>query len=186
MADTEYQETLDVLDKVSVCFYRSGITLFALCCLLLAAIEGLKMTDFALMSMLKTSSVWLFAVSAALTGGNIHVYSKSVRAVIKASAWCGIVLLLIVTQPTWQWLALGTLFVGFSAIALKESFCFQVPGLKLVPLLLIAAVVLMFVQIHWAVALVMALTGIIMGYLALAKWKMPLHFDIGIKANYQY
>ncbi|MEI8597035.1 hypothetical protein P4S64_03275 [Vibrio sp. M60_M31a] len=33
------------------------------------------------------------------------------------------------------WLSLGFVFVTFSGIALKESFCFKVPGLKLVPAL---------------------------------------------------
>ena len=31
----------------------------------------------------------------------------------------------------------------------------------------------------------MLLAGLVMGFLSFAKWRMPLHFDIGIKANYE-
>lgn len=40
MANTEHQETLDFLDKLSVCLYRAGISVFAIALLGLAALES--------------------------------------------------------------------------------------------------------------------------------------------------
>lgn len=38
MANTEHQETLDSLDKISVCLYRFGITLFAMALLVFSVL----------------------------------------------------------------------------------------------------------------------------------------------------
>lgn len=40
MANTEHKETLDFLDKLSVCLYRAGISVFAIALLGLAALES--------------------------------------------------------------------------------------------------------------------------------------------------
>jgi uncharacterized integral membrane protein len=34
-------------------------------------------------------------------------------------------------------------------------------------------------RIAWAAALVALVSGLLLGLLSLAKWRMPLHFDIG-------
>ncbi len=83
------------------------------------------------------------------------------------------------------WVAYGFMFVCLSGVALKESFCFKVVGLKLVPLLLMVAVAgFALNRPVWSIV-VLVIACAILGYLAYEKWKMPLHFDIGNKANYQ-
>lgn len=182
MANPEYKETLDGLDKLGVCLYRIGISLFSLSILLLAGalsgkIEGLiGFTDTALL---------MIAASAALCAANIHVYSKHVRAAISWSAWIGLALMISDPEQVRTGMSLGFIFITFSGIALKESFCFKVFGLKAVPVLLaISAFAIWFEQPMIASA-ALAFSSLVMGYLSFAKWRMPLHFDIGIKSNYE-
>ncbi|MGR5238098.1 DUF2301 domain-containing membrane protein [Vibrio alfacsensis] len=182
MADTEHQEVLDSLDKLSVCLYRLGISLFAL------ALIGFSVVVYGVLDEYSQGYQWAISficVSAALSAANVHIYSKQVRLVISWSSWVGLVLMASDFELSRVWLALGFIFVTFSGIALKESFCFKVPGLKLVPVLLAIATFSLWYE--WAIlaASSMLIAGFIMGYLSIAKWRMPLHFDIGIKENYE-
>jgi len=54
-----------------------------------------------------------------------------------------------------------------------------------VPLLLPLLWLLEWLQVAWAAALVALVSGALLTLLALAKWRMPLHFDIGDKGRYQ-
>lgn len=182
MANPEYTEKLDILDKLSVCLYRIGISLFALSMLIFAImLVGFnnQLVEY------YHAILLLVGVASALSAGNIHVYNKYVRAVINWSAWIGILLMLSDPERVWVWLSLGFLFITFSGIALKESFCFKVMGLKLVPVLLILTVYAIWAAQPLLASFVMAISGLVMGYLSIVKWRMPLHFDIGIKANYE-
>ena len=181
MANPEYKETLDKLDQVSVCLYRAGICFFALSLLMLSVIlSGVLPALEGYYSL----TLLVICVSSALSAANLHVYSKPIRTVITWSTWIGLILMISDAEQTRTWLSLGFIFITFSGIALKESFCFRVFGLKLVPLLLaMSTFALWFDQTIFA-ALLLSLAGLIMGYLSLAKWRMPLHFDIGNKANY--
>lgn len=181
MANPEYQEKLDNLDKLSVCLYRTGISLFAIALIAMAV---------ALTGVIQHADLWsgtlvLTCIATALSAANLHVYNKMVRTIIVWSAWIGIILMLSDGQQSRVWLSLGFLFVTFSGIALKESFCFKVVGLKLVPLLLASTVLLLWLNFALYAALVMIVASLIIGYLSYQKWRMPLHFDIGIKANYE-
>lgn len=179
MANIEHQETLDSLDKLSVCLYRLGISLFALTLIALAMVVYgvfLQGYQWALTSI---------CVAGALSAANVHIYSKRVRVVICWSSWIGLILMVSDFELSRVWLALGFIFVTFSGIALKESFCFKVPGLKLVPVLLATATFSFWYELPILAALSMLIAGLIMGYLSIAKWRMPLHFDIGIKDNYE-
>ncbi|WP_162046533.1 DUF2301 domain-containing membrane protein [Vibrio taketomensis] len=181
MADTQHQEQLDSLDKVSVCLYRFGISLFSISLLVLSA-------SLANLFSLANSMHWaLLATSAAsaLAAANLHVYSKVVRTIIVWSSWLGILLMVGDSGQNYMWLSLGFLFVTFSGIALKESFCFNVTGLKLVPLGLVGCILFLVLDHPLVTSVLLIPTGLIMGYLSYQKWKMPLHFDIGIKAKYQ-
>lgn len=182
MANPEYKETLDRLDQVSVCLYRVGISCFSLSLLALSTIlSGL----FTHLSEYYSITLLVICISAALTAANLHVYSKHVRAVICWSAWIGILLMLSDASQSRVWLSLGFLFVSFSGIALKESFCFKVLGLKLVPVLLASTTLSLWLEQSLVSSVLLALAGLVMGYLSIAKWRMPLHFDIGNKANYE-
>lgn len=182
MADTDHKETLDILDKLSVGLYRTGISLFAL------SLIGFSVLAFGWFSGLDDhyhSVLVMIGASAALSAANIHIYSKLVRLTISWSSWVGLLIMLSDYDLNRVWLSLGFIFVTFSGIALKESYCFKVTGLKLVPILLTVSTFALFIDLLTIAAITMLLVGMIMGYLSIAKWRMPLHFDIGIKANYE-
>ena len=66
-----------------------------------------------------------------------------------------------------------------------EQFCFRIPGLRLVPLFLATSLIpLLAGKVAFAGALLL-LSGVIYSALAFAKWRMPLHFDVGDKSKYQ-
>ncbi|GEA50036.1 membrane protein [Vibrio inusitatus NBRC 102082] len=183
MANPEHKEQLDGLDKISVVSYRLGITLFALSLLSLFSAELLCVLEVKFAPFLREWSLNLIAVSAALSAANIHVYDKKIRSIITWSSWIGLTLFIVI--PTKEWLYLGFMFITFSGIALKESYCFKVKGLNLIPLLLILSVLVLWMKEPTILAPLAGLSGLIYALLAIEKWKMPLHFDIGKKANYQ-
>ncbi|GAB7220292.1 DUF2301 domain-containing membrane protein [Vibrio comitans] len=183
MANPEHKEQLDGLDKISVVSYRLGITLFALSLLSLFSAELLCVFERETAPVLRGWSINLIAVSAALSAANIHVYDKKVRTIIAWSSWLGLALFIVL--PTKEWLYIGFMFITFSGIALKESYCFKVKGLNLVPLLLILSVLVLWMKEPTILAALSGLSGLIYAVLAIEKWKMPLHFDIGNKANYE-
>ena len=182
MANPEYQDTLDFLDKLSVCFYRLGLSLFAVSLFLLGLnlLNRMPQTGISL-----HSSVIIAFISAIICAANIHVYSKVVRLIIQWSTWVSAILIAIDYQWQFWWLTLGFIFVTFSGIALKESFCFRVIGLKMIPLFLASSVLLLFFQWIEIAGVLLLLSGVVFAFLSLAKWRMPLHFDIGIKDNYE-
>ncbi|MDV6250410.1 DUF2301 domain-containing membrane protein [Vibrio sp. EA2] len=182
MADTEHEEKLDFLDKLSVCLYRLGISVFSLS---LLGLSALVFGWFGGLGEYYRSVLVMIGISAAFSAANIHIYSKTVRLAISWSSWIGLVLMLSDYDLSRVWLSLGFVFVTFSGIALKESYCFKVPGLKFVPILLVVTTLAHYFDFLNVAAIAMLLAGIIMGYLSIAKWRMPLHFDIGNKAKYE-
>ncbi|MGF1696437.1 DUF2301 domain-containing membrane protein [Vibrio kyushuensis] len=185
MANTEHQEELDQFDKLSVVAYRTGISLFSISLAWYCVIGFVELSWGDLPSTFLFNPAILFVISAALSSANLHVYDKNIRAVITWSSWIGIVLFTVLINSDFAWVAYGFIFVTFSGIALKESFCFNVFGLKLIPILLLLTTLFMAIE-AWLVCFgLTAICALIFSYLALKKWQMPLHFDIGNKANYQ-
>ncbi|MCW8345413.1 DUF2301 domain-containing membrane protein [Vibrio sp. ZSDZ65] len=185
MANPEHREELDKLDKVSVCFYRFGISLFSIALFGCAFIASHQLKLITLPDNASQVVILVFCLASVFTAANLHVYSKHVRAIIVWSTWLGLLIMLYSAQQNLYWLALGFFFVTFSGIALKESFCFKVYGLKLVPLFLAMNTLFILLEYWQGVLVCSSITGLIMMYLAVQKWRMPLHFDIGIKANYE-
>jgi len=185
MANTEHIETLDLLDKISVITYRSGITLFSLA-LLLSSLAIADDISLILINLpIKTLSLALLALSCAMSAANLHVYDKKVRMIITWSAWIGLILLTQLDDSQLLWIPLGFMFVTFSGIALKESFCFNVAGLKMVPILLCISTFMFALEVWIVAILCFSLCAVIFLFLSIQKWKMPLHFDIGNKKLYQ-
>ncbi|OCH13987.1 DUF2301 domain-containing membrane protein [Aliivibrio fischeri] len=186
MTSIDHIEKLDALDKLSVVTYRTGITLFGITLI----VFSLAIADDIGFILIKNDylmelALALFAVSSAMSAANLHVYDKKVRLIITWSAWIGLVLLITVDSEILAWLPIGFLCACFSGIALKESFCFKVIGLKAIPFLLCISILMLAIEV-WLIAIIcLFLSGIIFIFLAIQKWKMPLHFDIGNKANYQ-
>lgn len=185
MANTEHVETLDTLDKISVITYRLGITLFSislfLTSLAIADDIALIIIDGSFMQL----ALFCLVSASAMSAANLHVYDKKIRLLITWPTWVGLVLLIALENSQLVWLPLGFLFITFSGIALKESFCFNVFGLKIVPFLLCILTVMLALEV-WLIALMCLFScGVIFLFLAIQKWRMPLHFDIGNKSYYQ-
>lgn len=185
MANPEYQESLDFIDKLSVILYRLGISLFAFTLLCYSGLMMAFLAGFTFIHDWQKYAMLSLSIATALSAANIHVYNKIVRSIIAWSGWIGIVTLISTQSIPGQSIALGFMFITFSGIALKESFCFRVTGLKLIPILLAVSTFSLFFQQDMFTTPLLFVSALILGYLSVAKWAMPLHFDIGIKANYQ-
>jgi uncharacterized integral membrane protein len=182
MADPDHLPVLDGFDRFTVRLYRLGLVGQAV--LLVAG--GLRIQTA------ESELIWaLYAAFVALTALNMHLYMKTFRWVIHGAAWLGLVLQVIAPTveppaPFWVWhVGLGFLFVASSAWALKERYCFRVPGMRLVPALLAGSLLPVMAGGRMPFGPAIALAGLLFTVLALAKLRMPLHYDVGDKSKYQ-
>ncbi|MEZ8824834.1 DUF2301 domain-containing membrane protein [Vibrio amylolyticus] len=185
MANPEHIEVLDTLDKASVVAYRLGIVMFSIASVWYCLIGIVELSWGELPLGFHFDPSILFCIATALSAANLHVYDKKIRSIIMYSGWLSIVLFVALAESEATWIAYGFVFVAFSGIALKESFCFNVFGLKLVPLLLMAVTFSMAFTYWLVVYGLLAVVAIIFVYLSIRKSRMPLHFDVGNKSNYQ-
>ena len=189
MANPEHIPELDSFDELTVKLYRSGLSIAAFA----LAWAGVLQLLIAI-NALDSNTPWvhrawilcLIGTAGAIT--NMHLYDKRIRWFIGISGWIGAALLAGSggIESRWFYTAgLGFLFVSLSAYALKEQFCFRIPGLRLVPLLLATSLIPLLTG-HPAIAgLLLLCSGLIYTALVIAKWRMPLHFDVGNKSQYQ-
>lgn len=184
MANPEHQETLNHFDIFSVILYRIGITLIALSFASLGYSYFSTVHQIVVPELSLHTNQIVLAISATLCAANIHVYSKAIRVIISWSTWIGLVCL-VIDANQYMWLSFGFFAITASGIALKESFCFQVFGLKAIPVLLILVVLALHQSWLSVAGFCLLFSALIYLRLAIAKWRMPLHFDIGIKANYE-
>ena len=190
MADPQFEEKLDGLDRLTVRLYRLGLalaggTLLASGGMALFGGEGLGLLP-------------LMALACALIASSMHIYDKQIRWFLMGSTWSALMLYPAISQ----WLPHTSLFVGvqgllfvtLSGIALKEQYCFKILALKWVPGLLVGSIFSLGIAEFWPETLgwfnwLYGATGLAAGGLysimAVAKWRQPLHFDIGEKAKYQ-
>lgn len=177
MANPEIESELDGIDRLSVCLYRLGLSLTALL-LLCRGASLLIGQDFL------SPANWLAAqaVACGVCGLCLHVYDKRIRFLLQGLGW-GALLLSVGGAP--DVLVLGAALATLAGLAFKEQFCFAIPGIRAVPLLLPLLWLLELAGIGWVAALVALVCGALLTLLALAKWRMPLHFDIGDKGRYQ-
>lgn len=179
MADPQHQAQLDFIDILSVFLYRLGIVLsaFTLC------IPYLSYT-YALLYLYMP----MLAISAALMASSIHVYDKQIRWIIHFSAWLALMLFPLVWRSQQEFLMIAInalLFVTYSGVALKESFCFRLPGLKLVPVLLIISLLANWQDYGTISLLSQSGCAILFIAMSIMKLRMPLYYDIGDKSRYQ-
>jgi uncharacterized integral membrane protein len=189
MADPHHVPELDSFDELTVRLYRIGLSLSALalaCAGLLQLLIALNVLDYTTPWVHRVWVLCLLGTAGAIS--NMHLYDKRIRWFIGTAGWIGAVALFTSGGPEAPWLytaGLGFLFVALSAYALKEQFCFRIPGLRLVPLLLATALIPLLTG-HPAIAGALLLcSGLIYTALVIAKWRMPLHFDVGDKSSYQ-
>lgn len=183
MADPQHEPELDGFDRFTVRAYRAGLGLSALGVAALVGAPWLGGDGSG-----ARAAVW---VGVGLSVAHLHLYDKRVRWVIGAAGWTGAALTAIAAACTGaaaHWLShagLGFAFVVLSALALKERFCFRLPGLPLVPALLATSLVPLVAGWPEAAAVALAPAAVLLGLLALAKARMPLHYDVGDKSRYQ-
>lgn len=184
MADPHHVPHMDSFDRLTVGLYRAG--------LVLSAVGLLTAGTVALTAPGWQRLAWVVVfLGVALSAADLHLYDKRIRWVITGSGWLGAVLLLLAGAlggGAGHWIAhagLGFLFVTLSGFALKEQFCFRIPFLRLVPVLLATALIPLLTRQHVVAGLVLIASGLLYAVLAVAKLRMPLHYDVGDKSRYQ-
>ena len=85
----------------------------------------------------------------------------------------------------WHELALGGALVTLGGLCFKEYFCFRVPLLNLQPAFVAALWFAWVFEGGWITRILSLIVGGLLLILAVQKWRMPLHFDIGDKTKYQ-
>ncbi|PIE44350.1 MAG: hypothetical protein CSA45_06690 [Gammaproteobacteria bacterium] len=167
MADPHIQSPMDNWDIVSVVIYRSGFFLASAAFILLP--WHFELSRFGIM------------IAAALTASSLHIYIKSIRTILQYAAWIGLIFALL----GWPTFGLGWALVTLGGLAYKENYCFNVPGLKLQPI--ICALLWLSVFFNWPLIsyILAVLSGILFAMLSIKKVHMPLHFDIGDKSKYE-
>lgn len=193
MADPQHTPSLDSHDGRTVRLYRLGVGISALG-VLAESIWGLG-AHRAMEGDPERGLRWtgmLLALGVALTIANLHLYDKRVRWIMGGSGILG--LWLMAFSSVWgegpvQHLVftggLGFCLVTISAVALKEQFCFRIPGLKLVPLFLAASMLPAIAGHVLGQGVLLLPAGVLLVVLTVAKWRMPLGHDVGDKSRYQ-
>lgn len=180
MANPEHVPELDGFDRLTVVLYRSGLAIGTVGVGLLALAPWISL-DIAAPYALTLLGVQLAAAC-------MHLYDKRIRWIIGASAHLGawlVVAGLFAELSLVRDAGLGFGFVTLSAFALKERFCFRIPLLRAVPLFLAAGLVPLVLSIPLGTTILFGLATLPLGVLCVAKWRMPLHFDVGDKSAYQ-
>jgi len=175
MADPHHIPDLDRFDRLTVRLYRIGLLGQAVALLAAWWTDGSRIA-------------WaVYGGFVALAALNMHLYAKVFRWIILGAVLTGLALQsgAHAYKAHWLWHAgLGFLFVGSSAWALKERYCFRIPGMRLVPAFLAFSLTPVF-WLRPPYLPFVAIGGAFLTMLAIAKLRMPLHFDVGDKSKYQ-
>lgn len=176
MANPEVTSSLDGVDKMTVLLYRAALSGAALL-LLFHSLQfylhiGFNETHWQL-GMVMVAGISAFA---------LHVYDKTIRTLLQGAGWSALLLGALDAPPSWVFAACCVLLAGLS---FKERFCFAIAGIKWLPLLFSLLWLCEWMPWPAAAALISGITGALLARLCLAKWQMPLHFDIGDKRRYQ-
>lgn len=167
MADPHIKSPMDFWDYLTVIIYRSGFVLSAIMLLLLPIRFSL-----AQMGLL---------IAGTMLASSLHLYLKNFRYLFQFVMWIG----LLCQVFGLEMLALGASLLVIGGLCYKEYFCFRVWGLNFQPILLALLWLFSILQISWFFIPLALLCGGLTLLLAVQKWRMPLHFDIGDKAKYQ-
>jgi uncharacterized integral membrane protein len=181
MADPHIQEKLDALDKVTITLYRIGMLLTGLSLMLIAIQQIYYPLWF-------KHSLIILSLACILQASSLHIYNKSIRWILVSATWFGVWLVALSFASSGLWaayLGLGALFITLSGIAYKESFCFSLGLLKILPILFVVSwIMLISSQAQWAAA-GFIVAAILYLYMAWKKLKMPMHYDLGDRSKYE-
>ncbi len=181
MADPHIKEKLDLWDKISISVYRTGIVLSGFALIALAAQQLFYPYWF-------KHIVLFLALGSIFQAATLHIYMKSVRTVLVATTWIGIWLLTLSFTVANIWIAyfaLGGFFVTHAGLAFKESFCFSLFILKLIPIILVVTWFLIVFSHSEIASACLLLVGGLYLYMGWKKINMPLHFDLGDRTKYE-
>ena len=186
MADPQHVATLDGLDVLTVRLYRTGVSVAALALIALGAVELWGLDGGA-----RQAATWALGVGTAVAVADLHLYDKRIRWFEGVLGWAGLGLSWLgalvpgVAGHTIATAGLGFVFAAMSGIALKEQFCFRIPFLRLVPLILAPSLIPVLLHNDTIAGAMHVVGGALFALLAGAKAAQPLHFDIGDKRHYQ-
>lgn len=167
MADPHIQSQMDFWDYITVIIYRSG---FVLASIMMACLPYQPQTaQFGLL------------IAATCCASSLHIYLKHFRLLLQMATWIAL-LCQILGYPQ---LALGAAFFTLGGLAFKEYFCFRLFGLNFQPLFLVCLWFALQFEYTLAVQIISLISALLFAFLAVGKWRMPLHFDIGDKNKYQ-
>ncbi|WP_339137992.1 MAG: DUF2301 domain-containing membrane protein [Candidatus Electrothrix sp. GW3-4] len=186
MATPEHTPEMNSLDNMTVALYRTGLTI--------ASVSALIYSIEQLISVQILGAFYLpvFAAGIALASADVHLYDPKFRWFFPFVSWIGFIILAFAytlkgTTPladTLANLSLALFYVGAGMFALKESFCFRIIGLPLVPLFLCGSILNRLLGSSSAETYFLLPAALLLTWLCVAKWRMPLHFDIGDKSLY--
>ncbi len=186
MASPDHIPDMEALDRLTVILYRSGLSIFSLS----IALEAIELLSG--QSLLGSWYLPLVAASSGIASANIHLYDPRFRWFFPLVSWIGFIVLAFIVPvrspelAAWlSVLSLAFFYAGASMFALKEYFCFRVPGLPLMPIFLGGAVLFRWSGFSAGEGILLAVAALLYSWMAWAKWKMPLHFDIGDKSMYK-
>ncbi|MCW9733336.1 DUF2301 domain-containing membrane protein [Avibacterium sp. 20-15] len=167
MADPHIQSPMDWCDYFTVIIYRCGFVLAAIMTALLPYFPEIA---------------YLGLLCAALCcASSLHIYLKNIRFLLQFATWTAL-LCHLVGMPQ---LAIGGALLTLGGLSFKEYFCFRIFGLNLQPLFL--ALLWLAKVLNYSLLLngLSVISALLFALLAIQKWRMPLHFDIGDKTKYQ-
>lgn len=169
MADPHIQSPMDKLDYLTVIIYRLGFTFSTPVIALLPWYPELPLQLFVFMV-------------AAMCASCLHIYMKSFRLLLQMATWIG----LLCAISGFPMLGLGGVFITLGGLCYKEQYCFKITGLQFQPIILAALwFSLQFEQVL-AAKVFAGIAALLFFITSIAKWRMPLHFDIGDKTKYEF
>ncbi len=116
---------------------------------------------------------------ALLASTTVHIYDKRFRWLIQGA---GFILAIWFMSGLWQPLALGAALFVFSALSIKEYFCFKSQNIVTDPVALAGFWFCLVFNVANA-AIGLAIVGAaLLAYAAFSKWRMPLHLISVIRA----
>lgn len=189
MEEGKRSEALDGIDRGTVIVYRLGIGLCGILLLLMAFPQFHEAS--------KNNLLPLLALASGLMAACAHMYIKFIRWFVVSATWLGLALYPVANlwfpEPLIYFFIQGLFYTTLCGVVFKEGLCFAIPGLKLTPLFLVVAVFAFWntplnFNIEWLHGVYFPAqlgAGILYSILAIAKWRMPLQFDIGDKSVYQ-
>ncbi len=173
MADPHIKSPMDFLDSLTVIIYRLGLTLAC--------------PAIALLPWQSASSPWLIThidslvvICAIMCASSLHIYMKSFRLLLQMATWIGIIFILM-GYPA---IGLGGALVTLGGLCFKEYLCFRIPGLPLQPIILGVLWFTLQYEISTTSKLLAVVSALLFLVVSVAKWRMPLYFDIGDKTKY--